>query len=139
MRIISHRGNTNGPNPSLENYPRQVLDLINSKIDVEVDVWLNNGHFYLGHDRAQYRVDKDFLKFNGLWCHAKNLQALEKLIELKTVCFWHQSDDFSLTSNGLIWTFPNKPTCSKSVIVDVSKDWRNKNYNCYGICVDFLN
>jgi hypothetical protein len=35
-------------------------------------------------------------------------------------------------------TYPNKTTCNSSIIVDTSKDWKNKNYNCYGVCVDYL-
>ena len=53
MILISHRGNINGKNESLENsksYIKRALDL---GYDVEVDVWFNNKTFYLGHDEPK--------------------------------------------------------------------------------------
>lgn len=139
MILISHRGYINGPDSDLENYPDHIQKLLNDKIQVEIDVWYFNNHFYLGHDGPFYKVNKNFLIQDNLWCHAKNLNAFEKLLELKTVCFWHDTDDYTLTSNNFIWTYPNKPVSYKSIIVDTSKDWKNKNYNCFGVCVDYLN
>jgi hypothetical protein len=52
--------------------------------------------------------------------------------------FWHQEDDFTLTSSGYIWTFPNKQVTNESIIVDFSQNWKDKNYSCYGVCVDYL-
>lgn len=137
MKIISHRGNLNGPS-NLENNPSHILNCLSKNIECEIDVWNIDGKFYLGHDSPQYHVDLDFLKLDGLWCHCKNLEALEQLVKLNIHCFWHQNDDFTLTSKGFIWTFPNKEVVGHSVIVDNSSNWRNKNYNCYGICTDYL-
>ncbi|MEY4342356.1 MAG: Synechococcus phage, partial [Pseudomonadota bacterium] len=52
--------------------------------------------------------------------------------------FWHQEDDFTITSSGYIWTYPNKSITSQSIIVDLNKNWKTKNYNCFGVCVDFV-
>ena len=139
MNIISHRGNINGQNKDLENNPQHIQNLLNSKIQVEIDVWFKNGILFLGHDVPQYLINRDFLKQSRLWCHAKNLDALFYLLQNKIEnFFWHEEDDFTLTSSGYIWTYPNKNLTSSSIIVDLDKNWRSKNYDCFGVCVDFL-
>ena len=139
MLIISHRGNINGINQDLENNPEHIRNLLNSNIQVEIDVWLKNNTILLGHDKPQYIVNKEFLMQDGLWCHAKNLDILYFLLNNKVKnFFWHQEDDFTLTSSGYIWTYPNKDLTSNSIIVDLDKNWRFKNYNCFAVCVDFL-
>jgi hypothetical protein len=139
MNIISHRGNVNGINKFLENNPTHIKDLLKSNIQVEIDVWLKDGVILLGHDEPQYTVNYEFLKQNYLWCHAKNIDALYYMLEQNIKnCFWHQEDDFTLTSSGFIWTYPDKLITNKSIIVDLSENWKFKNYNCLGVCVDFL-
>lgn len=139
MIVISHRGNINGPDKILENNPFHINDLLYSNIQVEIDLWLKDNILMLGHDNPQYIINKEFLLQNGLWCHAKNLDALFYLSQNKIKnFFWHQEDDFALTSSGFIWTYPNKNLTSISIIVDLDKNWKSKNYNCFGVCVDFL-
>lgn len=136
MILISHRGNTDGPNLITENLPSHIQILLNEKIHIEIDVWKIKEQFFLGHDTPCYEIDYNFLHHNNLWCHAKNLEALYTMMQMKVHCFWHQTDDFTLTSNGIIWTYPNKNITPYSVIVDL-----NKNYNigeCYGICSDYI-
>jgi hypothetical protein len=137
MLLISHKGNIKGPNKKLENYPSHILNVL-TKWNAEIDVWANINGLFLGHDYPQYKIDLEFLKKDGLWCHAKNLTALEIMIANKINCFWHQTDDFTLTSSGFIWTFPNKNITPMSIIVDINKNWIDKNYNCYGICTDYI-
>lgn len=139
MLTISHRGNIYGINKSLENNPVHIKDLLKSNIQVEIDVWLKDGVILLGHDEPQYVVSYEFLKQNGLWCHAKNIDGLYYMLEQNIRnCFWHQEDDFALTSSGFIWTYPDKLITNKSIIVDLNENWKVKNYNCLGVCVDFL-
>lgn len=138
MLIISHRGNTKGKDPETENNPKKVQELLNKNIHVEIDVWNYKKNYYLGHDEPVYKVDKNFLIQKNLWCHAKNIKAFKNLLNLKAICFWHQEDDYTLTSNGFIWTYPHKNVTKKSIIVDLDKHWINKNYKCYGVCVDYL-
>ena len=83
-------------------------------------------------------VEPEFFKHPKLWCHAKNVEAFEWLLKKKVKCFFHNIDEYTLTSNGYIWTFPDKPVVKKSIIVDKGKDWKKKNYNCYGVCVDYV-
>ena len=90
MILISHRGNYDGPNIKLENNPAQITKMINDGFDCEIDVWYINSHFLLGHDGPVYAVKERFLENNKLWCHAKNMSALEKMIKNKKInCFWH--------------------------------------------------
>jgi hypothetical protein len=133
MLIISHRGNINGPDPFRENKPESIMECIERDLNVEIDVWYANGAYYLGHDLPQYEIDIDFLRNKNLWCHTKNLEALSHLQFEKSIhSFWHQNDDFTLTSQNIIWTYPNKPVTTNSVIV--SNEMVN---GCYGICTDF--
>jgi len=123
----------------LENNPEQIKKLLNMNIDVEIDVLYNDG-FYLGHDEPLYKVDLDFLKMEGLWCHAKNLKALEILSVNDIHCFWHEKDKYTLTSRGFIWVYPGMPLCYGSIYVLPEKQAESmrRDYSfCYGICTDF--
>jgi hypothetical protein len=145
MKLISHRGNINGKIPERENSPDYILEALQKGFDVEVDIWWTwkNESFgwYTGHDEPTYPIILfDFYKyFNRLWFHCKNLDALYKLTVYDFECFWHQNDDFTLTSKNHIWTFPGKPLSEHSVCVlpeqtDLLKDYSN----CYGICSDYI-
>lgn len=139
MKIISHRGNINGSNPETENKIESIINVLNLGFDCEIDVWNIDGKFYLGHDKPNEEISSTMLSSNyGLWCHAKNLSALEEMLRLGVHCFWHENDDFTLTSRGYIWTFPNKKTGKKSIIVDNSKYWIDKSHNCFAVCTDWI-
>jgi len=136
MRIISHRGNLNGPNPYEENSIQQINKAISFGFDVEIDVWFQKSKFYLGHDKPKYKIDEKFLENSKFWCHAKNLQALDIMLRNSKIhCFWHEKDNFTLTSRNIIWTYPKKSICTNSVIVLNSKKTLPK--NCFGICTDY--
>ena len=59
--------------------------------------------------------------------------------------FYHNNDDYTLTSKGIIWSYPNKPYNKKCVVV--LPEWNTSifdlsqllNSDCYGICTDFVN
>ncbi len=134
--IISHRGNTNGESELTANSPDAVSALLDKGIHCEVDVWRIFDKYFLGHDEPKYKINKKFLKNDKLWCHAKNLESLQGMLDNNIHCFWHQTDDYTLTSKGYIWTFPKKEVCNRSVIVHKGPDWRDK-YNCYAVCTDY--
>ena len=140
MKLIAHRGNINGPEPELENAPIHIMNALEKGYDVEVDVWHIDDKWYLGHDEPTYMIDRVVIERPNLWCHAKNLQALENMIECGINCFWHQEDDYTITSNGHIWTYPGKPTCNRSVIVikDLKAIKEFKDASIYGICSDYV-
>jgi len=137
MILIAHRGNLTGPDYSTANTPEQIEKVLNKGLDCEVDVWKVFDKFFLGHDEPRYKVSRKFLKNKNLWCHAKNLAALEDMLYNNIHCFWHETDKFTVTSRGHIWTFPGEQVGDNSVIVHKDKDWRNK-YECYAICTDYI-
>lgn len=121
MIQISHRGNTNGPNPQLENHPDYLLEAVSKGFDIEVDIWLKNNNMYLGHDEPKYLISPEFFYKvrDHAWFHCKNLDILNHLIVFHPTSrfFWHQEDDFTLTSNNYIWTYPGKSLSNRSIIV----------------------
>ena len=136
MKIIAHRANLSGPNTSTENSIPAINVALYHGFDIEVDVWYKNNKWYLGHDEPKYLINESFLENKKLWCHAKNLEALNLMLKNKKIhCFWHQNDDFTLTSKGYIWTYPEKNTIENSIIVLTKKSQIPK--KCFGICTDF--
>lgn len=138
IRIISHRGNLNGKICGEENNPRYVLDAMRKDFDVEVDVWLVGGSFFLGHDEPKYKVSIDFLKNDRLWCHAKNSESLELMIKSNINCFWHESDKFTMTSRNLLWCYyENYHPLGITVLKEVEFGDIEIPKNILGICTDF--
>ena len=137
MIIISHRGNLNGPNPKLENSPDYILLALSEGYDVEIDVWCIEDQWFLGHDIPQYHIPLYFLFNDRLWCHAKNFEALKNMLLLKYInCFWHNQDDYTITSKGYIWVYPGKQIDSKGILV-VQGDTIPSDFNAQGICTDY--
>ena len=52
-------------------------------------------------------------------------------------CFWHQSDDYTLTSKGYIWTYPNKKILPGGIMVVFGNQNIPKTEDIGGICSDF--
>lgn len=135
--LISHRGNTNGPS-SEENSPALIEDVLNLGFYVEVDLWLKNDRFYLGHDNPIYNINIDFFNKDKIIYHAKNLEALEFCLENKIHTFWHQEDDYTITSYGYIWVYPGIPVSNKSKCIIVDNNKPSFKYDCTGICSDYV-
>ena len=142
MRKISHRGNLFGPNPKRENSPHYIFEALAEGYDVEIDVWYSNGMVQLGHDSPIASVNKNMLKMKGLWCHAKDIQALEYMTNEGINCFWHQGDEVTLTNHGYIWTHSDYNKYGpKSVVCHMERPTAEelKIYkDCYGICSDYI-
>jgi hypothetical protein len=113
---------------------------IKQGFDVEVDVRIINNIFYLGHDDPQYGVDFRWFcdRITKLWIHCKNLEALEFFNEneYEFNYFWHQEDDFTLTSKNQIWTYPNKNLTYNSICVLPELCTFEIPDNIFGICSD---
>jgi hypothetical protein len=149
MKLIAHRGNIDGPNPERENSPEYIEEALKAGYDVEVDVWYDCAAetFWLGHDEPQYEATRYWMssKKDKLWVHCKSLASLE-YFNSKTGgfnYFWHQNDDYTLTSRRQIWAYPGKPYTKDTVIVmpewkkDVDWDMLRVT-NCLGICSDYV-
>lgn len=146
MIKIAHRGNVDGPNPPKENHPDYLMKALDLGYDAEVDVWLIDGKFILGHDGPQYEVPFHFIHNNRFWIHAKNIPAISDLNGLVGTIFtslnffFHDVDDCVLTSCGWIWTYPGKSIIGPravAVMPERAPGWDISKASA--ICSDFLN
>jgi hypothetical protein len=155
MWIISHRGNLNGPEPAEENKPERILKVLTMGIECEIDLWVvfenrsatspegvfekGQKKLMLGHDAPQYEVADSFLGMHRLWIHCKNREALEYMASRKGKAhyFWHQSDDYTLTSMGIIWTYVGKPVPPGGICVLPEKQSSGIPSTVLGICTDY--
>lgn len=141
MILIAHRGLTDGPDKELENHPVKIINSLKQGYHCEIDLWMVDSSLYLGHDLPVYNIDEQFLNQTGLWIHAKNLDALTWLTTTDYNYFWHQTDDYVITSHQYIWAYPGKKLTERSICV--MPEWddpklENINKSCYGICSDFV-
>ena len=142
MKYIAHRGNMNGPNPTDENKPEYILKALAIGFDCEIDIRFINNEWFLGHDTPNYKIDFEFLLDNAenFWIHCKNIEALNCLIHHSQFnIFWHQNDDYTLTSKRYIWCYPGKEILP-GFLVAVMPEWNNYYVptHCYGVCSDFV-
>jgi hypothetical protein len=168
MKLIAHRGNINGRKEDFENHPDYVQYALDEGYDVEVDIWFVDGKWYLGHDESTYSIDKKFIVDNSdkMWLHCKNVESIVGLYNMRMWLggpegsvtsgtspehiemvrkynsikyFWHQTDDYTLTSNGYIWVYPGKKLTKNSICVLPEYVEEEQDMSlCYGICSDFV-
>jgi hypothetical protein len=138
--FISHRGNINGRIINVENSPSYIEQALSHGYEVEIDVWLVGENFYLGHDEPQYRIEESFLENDKLWCHAKNNYSFYTMLKNSKIhCFWHQNDDFVLTSKGIPWVYPNKFVSKDGIwVLPELTTYKNIIIDCLGICSDYI-
>ena len=142
MIFYAHRGNTRGPS-MFENEPYYLTRAINEGFAPEVDVWCVKGDLWFGHDWPDHRVTQEWMQDFGEYCifHCKNWQAMLAMQQAKQHYFWHQDDEYTLTSEGLVWVYPDRPfqpdknyiACQPGYI-DLPAEW----YDIGGICSDYV-
>ena len=145
MKIISHRGNVNGPIPEKENRPSYIDCAIQLGYEVEADIRFINGEFWLGHDFPQYKIELSWMlkRAEYIWFHCKNKESANNLNKINSnfKFFCHNGDDFTLTSTHHLWVHNLKSNLTKNDIIpminlsDINTDLLN---NVYGICTDFI-
>jgi hypothetical protein len=144
MILIAHRGNLFGPNSELENNPTYIDDAIHFGADVEIDLRVFSAGLYLGHDIPQYYIDLEWIKQRSdkLWIHCKNKEALTFCLANNFHCFWHNIDDYTITSHGYVWAYPGKENVGdKCVLVMPELHWDKSEIMSkvnFGICTDFV-
>jgi hypothetical protein len=141
MLLIAHRGNLSGPIPTLENSPNYIQQALHSGYSVEIDLRVKDDKFYLGHDYAQYPISEDFLLENKgkLWVHCKDNIAFTKALQLNLNCFWHNTDDYTMTSYGYVWCYPGKePVGKMSVVVLPEQGPYRLDKNWFAVCSDYV-
>ena len=143
MKLIAHRGLTRGPDKHTENRPATIMSAMEQGFECEVDLWVFDNRLYLGHDGPQYNITEEFLKQPGLWIHCKHLPALEYCqTDIKLNYFWHETDAYTLTSKGYIWTYPDKEVGKFGIMV--MPEWNDPEFektkytDCYAICSDYV-
>ena len=139
MIYISHRGNLKGRNTERENQPEYIDEAITAGFDVEIDVWMIDNEFYLGHDEPQYKVIYNWLstRYEKLWIHCKNVEAVEWFNQNGFNYFWHENDTLTLTSKQYMWAYPGKQPIIGSIAV-MPEIYNDKIKKCVGICSDFV-
>ena len=142
MRLISHRGNLNGPNKERENHPDYIWEALQAGYEVEIDVWWVDGKFKLGHDEPQYDFPFSLIEnhYSKLWIHCKNMDLLSQLNELdssgsKLNYFSHENDLGVLTSRGYIWS---THLYDRGILVMPEVFNKEPNENTFGICSDYI-
>ena len=138
-KFIAHRGNYTGVQTVWENTRDYVeFAYYDKKYDVEIDVRAHGGILYLGHDEPLQVADTNFLQQPGVWCHAKDLDALDMLLNMRTRTFWHETDTVTLTNDGHIWCYPGHyPRHRHAVWLDLEdKPLPDDLTGIYGVCGD---
>lgn len=150
MKVISHRGNLEGPNPERENEPEYINEAMEKIGWVEIDLWVSinkdtlHPTLYLGHDYPLHRIHSEFIKTKGdrLYVHCKNFNALEFCRNYNMGCnyFFHDKDTYTLVSNGEIWMYPSFGQFNRQTIMAIPE--RIKQPPEYfkgigGVCTDF--
>tara|TARA_R110000796_G_scaffold98253_1_gene205697 strand:+ start:10251 stop:10622 length:372 start_codon:yes stop_codon:yes gene_type:complete len=122
MIKVSHRGNTEGRKKELENDPTHIRAAVEKGYHCEVDVWLTEQGLFLGHDEPTYPVSITYLMDAKLICHAKNIEALHKMLEYPQIhCFWHEGDECAITSKKYVWKYPE--VYFKGKLWGICSDW----------------
>lgn len=142
MKLIAHRGNLKGPNKETENTIEQIMFCLESNFDVEIDLWYDNESLWLGHDEPQNKISLSLLldNSNKLWCHCKNIECLVYLLKHEVInCFWHQEDDYVITSKKNIWVYPGKSVPGDGIVVMPELfDYKYDKNKIMGICTDYV-
>lgn len=139
MIYIAHRGNLNGPNKD-ENKPEYIKKSISLGFDCEIDIRYINNILYLGHDTPDYKIDLQFLieNKNKLWIHCKDIDSLIYLKDFDLNCFYHNLDDYTITTKGDIWGNIGSKTNKTIINVMPEKSENKKLYISKGICSDYI-
>lgn len=144
MILISHRGNISGKNPESENSPEYIVEAIELGYSVEIDLWLIDDTYFLGHDFPQYKININWILQRKLflWIHCKNINAIEEIKKnSKQIIyeginyFFHDKDDVTITSKGYLWVYPGKQPVKNSIAV-LPEIFEDDLSHCIGICSD---
>ena len=139
MILISHRGNISGKQPELENTPVYIRAAAELGYMVEIDVWgTTEGELWLGHDEPQERTSMEFLRSGPYIIHAKNHIAIEPLQYHNLHWFWHNTDDYTLTSRRWIWAYPDKPSAGNNAITVLPEIHNTALDGFVGVCSDVI-
>jgi len=149
MLYIAHRGNISGPSIELENSPKHIQVALGYGFHVEIDLWGKDGTLWLGHDKPVHKIDPPYIieHQDKFVCHCKNVEAIDILNEFVPGAhyFFHDSDDYTLTSRGYLWCYPERTPARKNSIVVMPERFTDgvsyylAKHNVFGVCSDYVN
>ena len=141
MILIAHRGLSSGPDANMENTIDAIRRSFDLGFDVELDIWFDKDRFWLGHDSPTYEFNLPTEYVAKYWFHAKNKDALHKLIQYSYRVFWHEGDDYTLTSWNDIWAYPGVNSQNAISVITTAPN-KDRDYpfinNCRGICSKWI-
>lgn len=139
MKLISHRGNLYGPNPSMENKPEYINSALKSGYDVEVDAWLLSDGIYLGHNEPLYKINRYFLQNQRIWTHCKDINSYLELSKYSNInCFFQSNEKIVKTTGGYLWAHSDcKNFNNKTIIVNLDH-LEDNSFDAFGICSDYV-
>ena len=137
MLYIAHRGNINGPSDH-ENTQQAIDEALAAGYHCEVDVWLVDDSYWLGHDAPTHKIELQNLIDSWIWCHAKTPETLVHLAKHSGInAFFQQYDEVALTTNGYFWCHSEHPIPGpRSVVVDLENKSRWPG-DTYALCTDY--
>lgn len=145
MIHISHRGNITGVRPELENSPAYIDRCLAMGFDCEIDLRMKNNIPHLGHDTPDYPTSADWIcnRKHNLWIHVKEYSALVWLLQnvSDSNYFCHESDKYTLVSNGKIWSHDLTNKMTSDCIVPLLSLESVLSYNqdgFYAVCSDYV-
>lgn len=108
MYFISNKGNVSGINESRESTEKYIEEAMKQGYDVKIDLWSIDDRLFLGNHIPKYETDKDWIYkwTRKLWIHCKNIDALYFCFECHAHSFWQEYDDYTITTEGMIWARP---------------------------------
>jgi hypothetical protein len=142
--FIAHRGLTGGSCIEKENNLETLKERCRLGLYSECDIWMINGMLFLGHDKADNKIQFEDINSEYLLLHAKNRQAYEYLLHKAKYkgcllnVFWHTDEDYVLTNHGDSIVYPGKELIEDSVFMmpENSIGVENKGL-CKFICSDY--
>jgi hypothetical protein len=147
MKIISHRGNVDGPVPNRENHPSYIDTAIQLGYGVEIDLRYINNEFYLGHDTPDHIVTSKWIfnRKDSLWIHCKNLESAYKIkkLDYSIKFFCHTNDPYVIVNPDYLWVHDLESDLKDNCVVPLMgiKDLNEFDFNIriYGVCTDYPN
>ena len=150
MKLISYRGNINGPNPELENTAPYINDAISEGYVVAVDVWLIDDKLYLCTARPHitstsrsrgyrtgppyYETDESYLENSMILVRARTPDTLVRLAKNGRVHCFHTNKQSAVTSQGFLWT-TRDATGPNVLRVSLEGDPVSP---CYAVCSSYI-
>lgn len=149
MMYIAHRGNISTKFSDRENSPSYLDEAISAGFYVEIDLWGVQGKFWFGHDKPQHVVHYEYVQniAHKSFFHCKNVEAIDLLSDFVQDAhyFVHDTDDYTITSKGLVWCYPGKTPPKRNAIIVLPETFVDgisfylAKYNAVGVCSDYVN